>query len=68
MIPAIILAAGRGLPADPVTATKWHLISKAAGTSDQWLDDFVHKLKPQQREAGEKAARPWLPEVPKPRT
>ena len=31
---ARILAAGRGLPADPVEAIKWHLIAKAAGASD----------------------------------
>jgi TPR repeat protein len=64
---ARILAAGRGAPADPVEATKWHLIAKAAGESDPWLDSFVGNLKPAEREAGEKAAKPWLASLP-PRT
>ena len=44
---AHILAAGRGLPADPVEAIKWHLISKAGGASDQNLDAFMRKQKPE---------------------
>ena len=57
---ARILAAGLGVASDPVEATKWHLIAKARGVTDLWLDDFVGKLTPEQREAGEKAAKPWL--------
>jgi hypothetical protein len=57
---ARILAAGLGTTADPVEAVKWHLISKKGGVTDLWLDDFVGKLTPEQREAGEKAAQPWL--------
>jgi TPR repeat protein len=65
---ARVLAAGRGLPADPVEATKWHVISKAGGTTDLFLDDFVRKLTPEQREAGEAAAKPWLAARGAPRT
>ncbi len=57
---AHILAAGRGVPADPVEATKWHLISKARGETDLPLDDFVNNLDPEKRAAGEKAAKAWL--------
>ena len=37
---AHILAVGRGMPADPVEAIKWHLIAKAGGASDIPLDDL----------------------------
>ena len=47
---------GRGMPADPVEAIKWHLVSKAGGASDLSLDDFMRKQKPDVRAAGEKAA------------
>jgi uncharacterized protein len=57
---AWILAEGRGAPKNPVEATKWHLISKARGETDLPLDDFVNKLDPDNRAAGEKAAKPWL--------
>jgi hypothetical protein len=56
-----VLATGVGVPApDPVQATKWHLISKAGGANDPFLDDFVAKQTPEVRAAGEKAAKPWL--------
>src|SRR4029077_12794194 len=51
---------GRGLPADPVAATKWHTIAKAGGASDMWLEDFMRGLKDADRAAGENAARLWL--------
>ena len=57
---AWILAEGRGAPKNPVEATKWHLISKARGETDLALDDFVNKLDPDSRAAGEKAAKLWL--------
>ena len=63
---ARILADGRGAPANPVEATKWHLISKARGETDLMLDDFVNKLDPTTRAAGEKAAKPWLDVLKKP--
>ena len=57
---ARVLSAGRGLPADPVAAAKWHIISKAGGESDPSLDIFVERLPPEQRQAGEQAAKVWL--------
>lgn len=57
---ANILARGMGRAADPVEAAKWHLIAKAGGNSDPWMDDFVAKLTPDQRAEAQKAAKPWL--------
>jgi TPR repeat protein len=57
---AFMYATGRGLPANPVEAAKWHLIAKAGGTNDQFLEDFVRKMSPEDRAAAEKAAQPWL--------
>jgi uncharacterized protein len=57
---ARILAEGRGAPKNSVEATKWHLISKARGETNLTLDDFVNKLDPAIRAAGEKAAQPFL--------
>src|SRR5580704_6735557 len=63
---AHILASGIGAPADPVTATKWHLISKARGETDLSLDDFVAKLDPDKRAAGEAEAKKWIDALKQP--
>lgn len=57
---ARIYSAGRGLPADPVKAVKWHLVSVAGGATDIELDDFMRRQTPDVRAAGEKAAKPWI--------
>ena len=58
---ARIYAFGRGVPApDPVQAIKWHLIAKAGGNGDLYLDDYMQKQIPENRAAGEQAAKPWL--------
>ena len=49
-----------------VAATKWHLVSKAHGETDLMLDDFVNGLDAKTREAGEKAAKPYLDALKKP--
>ena len=64
---ARILADGRGAPNNPVEATKWHLISKARGETDLMLDDFVNNLDAPTRAAGEKAAKPWLDALGRPK-
>jgi hypothetical protein len=43
-----------------VQAIKWHLVSKAGGTTDLWLDEFAGQQSPQVRADAEKAAKPWL--------
>ena len=57
---ARILMAGRGMPADPTEAIKWHLIAKAGGGKDPMLDDFAAKQTPEVRDAAEKKAKLWL--------
>jgi TPR repeat protein len=57
---AFMYATGRGLPAYAVEAAKWHMIAKAGGTNDQFLEDFVRKMKPEDRTAAENAAKPWI--------
>jgi uncharacterized protein len=65
---AVMLATGRGLPANPIAAAKWHIIAKAGGGSDIALDEFVYGLKPAEREAGERAAKVWLSAAGPPRS
>ena len=65
---AVMLATGRGLPANPIAAAKWHIIAKAGGDADLALDEFVYGLKPADREAGEKAAKVWLSAASPPRS
>ena len=57
---ALMYALGKGIKADPVEAARWHLIAKAGGANDQYLDDYVRKLKPADRTAGEDKAKPWI--------
>jgi hypothetical protein len=54
------------MPANPVEATKWHLIFRARSETDIMLDEFVSKLDADTRAAGEKAAKPWLDAIKKP--
>ena len=39
-------ATGRGIKADPVEAGRWHLIAKAGGDNDQFLEEFMRNMKP----------------------
>jgi hypothetical protein len=57
---ARMLATGRGTTADPVAAIKWHMIAKAGGLGDTFLDEFASKQSAETRAAGEAAAKPWL--------
>jgi TPR repeat protein len=57
---ARVLAAGRGMPADPVQAMKWHIVAKAGGAGDLYLDDFTSKQKPEDRATAEQAAKSWM--------
>ena len=54
-------------PKNPVEATKWHLIAKARGETNLTLDDFVNKLDPATRAAGEKAAQPFIDALKEPK-
>jgi TPR repeat protein len=57
---ARILMAGRGMPANPTEAVKWHIISRAGGASDPELDIFVAKQTQAVRDAADAAAKKWL--------
>ena len=56
---AHILMAGRGLPANPTEAVKWHIIAKAAGAGDPDLDVYASKQPANVREAADAAAKKW---------
>jgi TPR repeat protein len=60
---ARILMAGRGMPADPTEAVKWHLVAKAGGGSDPDLDVFASKQSQAVRDAADQAAKKWLSTV-----
>jgi TPR repeat protein len=57
---AHILAAGRGMPADPVEAIKWHLLAKEAGRGDQKLDGFMRAQSADVIAEATKAAQPSI--------
>jgi hypothetical protein len=52
--------AGRGMPADPAEAIRWHIVAKKGGAGDPELDLFASKQTPAVREAADKAAKKWL--------
>jgi TPR repeat protein len=57
---AFMYATGRGIKADPVEAGRWHLIALAGGVNDQFLEDFMRKMKPLDRSMAENKAKPWI--------
>jgi TPR repeat protein len=57
---ALMYATGRGIKADPVEAVRWHLIARAGGNNDPYLDDFMRNMKPADRAMGENKAKPWI--------
>jgi uncharacterized protein len=59
-----VLMAGRGMPANPTEAVKWHIISKAGGASDPDLDLFAAKQPADVRDAAQKEADKWLSTTP----
>ena len=55
---------GRGASQNPTEAIKWHLIAKASGNGDPYLDAFAGQQTPEVRAAAEKAARPFISAIP----
>ena len=41
---ARIYAAGRGLDKNPLQAARWHILARAKGVTDSWLDTVVNQL------------------------
>jgi TPR repeat protein len=60
---ARVLMAGRGMPADPTEAIKWHIVAKAGGIGDPELDVFASKQSQTVRDAADTAAKKWLSTV-----
>jgi TPR repeat protein len=54
---ARLLATGRGVGRNMVEAMKWHLLARAAGIKDEWLDSQLNSLSPRDRAAVEEALR-----------
>jgi TPR repeat protein len=57
---ARILAAGRGLPKDMTEAMKWHLLARAGGLKDAWLDSQLAGLSNQEKQGVEEAVRKYV--------
>jgi uncharacterized protein len=57
---ARILVAGRGLSKDMVEAMKWHLLARAGGLKDAWLDSQLAGLSNQERQSVEDALRRYV--------
>jgi hypothetical protein len=57
---ARLLATGRGIPKDVVEAMKWHLLARAAGLKDSWLDGELAKLTPEERLKVEQILRQYV--------
>src|SRR6202035_1310975 len=57
---ARLLSVGQGAAANPTEAIKWHLIAKAGGNSDPYLEQSPAQRTPQVGTATEKAARPCI--------
>jgi TPR repeat protein len=57
---ARLLAVGRGVPKDMVEAMKWHVLARAAGINDGWLDGELAKLTPKDKALVQTAVRQYL--------
>ncbi len=57
---ARLYVTGRGVRKDLVEGMKWHLLSRAAGLKDEWLDSEMTKLTPEQRRAVDAAVRRYI--------
>lgn len=57
---ARMLAAGRGVQKDMIEAMKWHILARAAGIKDDWLDSQLDTLSAQDRLAVEMAVRKYV--------
>ncbi len=57
---ARLLVAGRGIEQNLVEAMKWHILARAAGEKDPWLDDVLNKLTPEQKKAVQAAVHQYV--------
>lgn len=54
---ARLQVAGRGVEKNIIEAMTWHLLARAVGLQDEWLDQTLHALTPAQKDAVENAVR-----------
>lgn len=52
---ARLFAAGRGVPKDYVASAKWHVLARASGIEDAWLDGILNALSPHDKQRVEEA-------------
>ena len=57
---ARLLVAGRGVEKNVVEGMKWHLLARAVGLNDEWLDQTLGTLTPGQRQQAEESVRQWV--------
>lgn len=57
---ARLYAAGRGVTANAVEAMKWHILARANGVKDYWLDSRLVTLSPPERLAVEEAVQRYI--------
>ena len=57
-------ATGRGIKADPVQAARWHLIARAGGDGNLFMEDFLRKMSAEDRAAAEASAKVWISRIP----
>ncbi len=57
---ARMLSAGRGVPRNLVEAMKWHILARASGLGDEYLDSVLATLPSTQRIAVEDAVRKFV--------
>ena len=57
---ARLYAAGRGVKANAVEAMKWHILARANGVKDDWLDSRLVTLSPPERLAVEEAVQRYI--------
>jgi TPR repeat protein len=60
---ARLLVAGRGVQKNMVEAMKWHLLARAAGVPDEWLDSQLARLTPTERAAVDEAVRKYVSSI-----
>jgi hypothetical protein len=54
---ARLLVAGRGVEKNVVEGMKWHLLARAVGLNDEWLDQTLGTLSLSQRQQVEAAVQ-----------
>ncbi len=57
---ARLLVAGRGVKQDVIEGMKWHLLARATGLQDEWLDSQLNLLTPLQRAAVDAAVKQYV--------